>query len=95
MGDTAAQAPAGTGTVTVRYWAAARAAAGVESDEVRAATLAEAVAAVSALRGPRLATVLAACSFLVDSVSAGRRPPEAVALPPGSVVEALPPFAGG
>ena len=81
--------------MTVRYWAAARAAAGVESDEVPAATLAEAVAAVGALRGAPLARVLAACSYLVDSAPAGRRPPEEVPLPPGSVVEALPPFAGG
>ena len=85
----------GPGRVTVRYWAAARAAAGVDADEVPAATLAEAVAAVSALRGAALARVLAACSYLIDSAPAGRRPPDEVLLPPGAVVEALPPFAGG
>ena len=95
VSDVADPAAAPGRPVTVRYWAAARAAAGVEADEVPAATLAEAVAAVSALRGAALARVLAACSYLVDSAPAGRRPPEEVALPPGAVVEALPPFAGG
>jgi hypothetical protein len=36
--------------------------------------------------------VLTACSFLVDGTSTRDR---ALALPPGAVVDVLPPFAGG
>ena len=42
--------------------------------------------------GERLERVLTACSFLVDGTSARDR---ALALSPGSVVDVLPPFAGG
>jgi molybdopterin synthase sulfur carrier subunit len=82
----------------LRYWAAAREAAGVAEDEVSADTLGEALAEAVAHRGPagaRLARVFASCSFLVDGDPVGRRDPHAVALEPGSVVEVLPPFAGG
>lgn len=83
--------------VTVRYWAAARAAAGVESERVVGATLAEVEAAV-VLRRPgdrRFADVLAICSVLVGEVPVGGRDHGDVVLEPGSLVEFLPPFAGG
>lgn len=76
--------------ITVRYWAAARAAAGEPTATVSAGTLAELVAALGRDR-PRLAAVLAICSFLVD----GERLDPAAPLPDGAVVDALPPFAGG
>ncbi|MBL7497697.1 MoaD/ThiS family protein [Frankia sp. CNm7] len=81
--------------VTVRYWAAARDAAGLTEERLPADTLAAAIAAASDRHGEKLAEVLSLCSFLVDDEPAGRRDPAAVALRPGSVVEALPPFAGG
>jgi molybdopterin converting factor small subunit len=81
--------------VTLRYWAAARDAAGVPEERLPADTLAEIIAAAGDRHGSRLAEVLARCSFLVDDQPAGRRDPAAVALRPGSVVEVLPPFAGG
>jgi molybdopterin synthase sulfur carrier subunit len=77
--------------VTVRYWAAAKAAAGVAEEEIAAETLGEALAAAEARHGAELARVLARCSFLVDGVRTSRE----AALPAGSTVEALPPFAGG
>ena len=78
-------------TVTVRYWAGARAAAGVDSDRVSGcATVGDAVAAVTRLR-PALEPVTAVSSLLLEGVPAGR---DAV-LPAGAVVEVLPPFAGG
>jgi molybdopterin converting factor small subunit len=80
---------------TIRYWAAARAAAGVESEPFAAATLAEALAAAAARHGPELARVLTACSFLIDSDPVGKREHASVALRDGVVIEALPPFAGG
>ncbi|MGY1744764.1 MoaD/ThiS family protein [Blastococcus sp. SYSU D00695] len=81
-----------TGTVTVRYFAGARAAAGVETEERTAGTLADLVREIADAHGPRLEKVLTACSFLVDGAQA--RDPEA-ALAPGAVVDVLPPFAGG
>lgn len=77
--------------VTVRYWAGARAAAGVDSDTVTGCqTVADAVAAVTRLR-PALAPVTAVSSLLLE----GRPASPDVALVAGSVLEVLPPFAGG
>jgi len=80
---------------TLRYWAAARAAAGVESEPYAAATLAEALAAAVDRHGPGLARVLSVCSFLIDADPVGTRDHATVALPDGATIEALPPFAGG
>lgn len=79
----------------VRYFAAARAAAGVGEEAVQAGTVGEALAAVRAARGPRLGEVLDRCSFLVDGNPVGLRDPYDVALAPDSVLDCLPPFAGG
>ena len=76
--------------VTVRYWAAARAAAGVASDVVSGATVDEVVSVAVALH-PALRPVAAVATFLVDGSAAPRsRPVQA-----GATVEVLPPFAGG
>ena len=88
------------GSVTVRYWAAARAASGVESDEVPVTggtTLADVLAAVRDLHAdrPRLAQVVAVCSVLVGEQPVGSSDPRAVVLAAGDTVELLPPFAGG
>ncbi|GAB3442329.1 hypothetical protein GCM10027517_19250 [Phycicoccus ginsengisoli] len=78
-------------SVTVRYWAGARAAAGAECDVVTGcSTVGDAVAAATALR-PGLAAVAAVSSLLLDGRAAQRSDP----LPVGAVVEVLPPFAGG
>jgi molybdopterin synthase sulfur carrier subunit len=82
--------------VTMRYWAAAKDAAGVAEQRVTADTLAAALAAVSgAAGGERLAVVLARSSFLIDGNPVGLRAADSVQLGEGSVVEVLPPFAGG
>jgi molybdopterin converting factor small subunit len=78
--------------VTVRYFAGARAAAGVETETRDAATLADLVEQIVGEHGERLERVLTACSFLVDGTQTRDR---AVALVSGSVVDVLPPFAGG
>ena len=52
----------------VRYFAGARAAAGVPEEKVEAQTLGDLVATLTADR-PRLAGVVSACSFLVDGTS--------------------------
>lgn len=84
-----------TETVTVQYWAAARAAAGCASEQCHATTVAEALAVVAERHGDRLRAVLPRCSFLVDGAPVGRRDPATVQVSPGNVIEVLPPFAGG
>lgn len=81
------QAPA---DVTVRYWAGARAAAGVGEDVVTGSSVREITTAVAARR-PALVPVLAVATLLVDGIRRG--PDDLVA--PGAVLEVLPPFAGG
>lgn len=82
-------------TVTVRYFAGAKAAAGTRSETLdvpAGTTLADVVTAVAAAHGDGLARVLASSSLLVDEVAAHDRD---AALPDGVVVDVLPPFAGG
>jgi sulfur-carrier protein len=80
-------------SVTLRYWAAAKDAAGTAEQRVCADTLAAALAAAPASQ--RLRAVLARSSFLVDGQPVGRRGHESVLLADGAVIEVLPPFAGG
>jgi sulfur-carrier protein len=83
--------------VTIRYWAAAKEAAGVAEESVDADTLSELLNTVVAGRKPdgRLASVLARSSFLVNADPVGRAARESIVLDDGAVVEVLPPFAGG
>jgi len=80
--------------VTVRYFAAARAAAGVEDETIdlpAGATVADLVGGLAA-RGTGLATVLARCSYLCDGVAVRDM---LIPLHSGQTVDVLPPFAGG
>jgi len=85
--------------VTVHYWAAARSAAGVASDELAVAgpvSLAEVRdLAVGLHPGTRLPDVLKICSVLVGDRPVATQDPEQVVVQPGQTVEFLPPFAGG
>ena len=86
-------------TVTVRYWAGARAAAGTPEDSFDVTedlSLSELVVLVLE-RHPddRMARTVAVCSVLVGDRPVGSQDPGTVVIPPGSVVELLPPFAGG
>jgi molybdopterin converting factor small subunit len=82
-----------TVTVTVRYFAAARAAAGVESEPVEVSgTVDDAVRAIRHRHGPELGRVLDRCSFLLDEVAVRDR---GKPLPAGATLDVLPPFAGG
>jgi sulfur-carrier protein len=78
--------------VTVRYFAGARAASGVDTETRDASSLDDLVGQIVADHGERLERVLTACSFLVDGTSTRNR---ALQLSPGAVVDVLPPFAGG
>lgn len=80
--------------VTVRYFAAARAAAGVESEAVTlraGGTVANLVDHLAA-RDAHLAIVLQRCSFLCDGIAVRD---DSAALSAGNTVDVLPPFAGG
>jgi sulfur-carrier protein len=88
-----------TQIITVRYWAAAKSAAGTASDDLPvndALTLFEIrQEAVRLHPDTRLAEVLAVCSTLVGDKPVGSADPGSVLVEPGSTVEFLPPFAGG
>ena len=86
--------------VTMRYWAAAKEAAGVAEETVTADTLAAALTVIGAERRENagtspLSTVLARSSFLIDGHPVGLRAADSVVLAEGAVIEVLPPFAGG
>jgi molybdopterin synthase sulfur carrier subunit len=78
--------------VTVRYFAGARAASGVDTESREAASLDELVGQIVAEHGEKLERVLTACSFLVDGTSTRDH---TLVLSPGATVDVLPPFAGG
>lgn len=81
--------------VTVRFFASAKAATGV--DDVRiglpsGASIADALRQLTAAPGQPLEQVLSRCSFLVNAVSTTDR---ATKLSDGDVIDVMPPFAGG
>ncbi|WP_029137718.1 MoaD/ThiS family protein [Nakamurella lactea] len=82
-------------TVTVRYFAAAKAAAGRTEEQLLLPDPAELGALLDRLRGAHgevLSAVLQRCSYLIDEVAAHDGGAQ---LRPGAVVDVLPPFAGG
>ena len=78
--------------LTVQYFAGARAAAGVHTEQIAADSLDHLVAVLTARHGERLGLVLKAAGFLVDGLTCHDRK---AALPDGATVDVLPPFAGG
>jgi molybdopterin synthase sulfur carrier subunit len=88
-----------TDLIRVRYWAAARSAAGVDGDDLPVTgpiSLAEVVERVSALHeGTRLMDVIGVCSVLLGDRPVATEDPAELQVPPGSTLEFLPPFAGG
>jgi molybdopterin synthase sulfur carrier subunit len=85
-------------TVTLRFFAASRAATGVDEIQCVAPgepTLGELVAGVAPANGidaDELTRVLERCSFLVDGVSTRDR---SQLVADGAVIDVMPPFAGG
>jgi molybdopterin synthase sulfur carrier subunit len=82
-------------TILVRYFAAARAAAGEEEEKVQlplGASVADAVAELRRLHPDGLPKVLDAVSYLLDGIAVRdlTRP-----LTDGAELDVLPPFAGG
>jgi molybdopterin synthase sulfur carrier subunit len=91
---------AGDGSVVVRYWAAARAAAGVDSETLdvgEGTTLRDILDRVRQAHPdrPKLPDVIGVCSVLVGERPVGSTDPADVPIRAGDTVELLPPFAGG
>ncbi|ACU34437.1 MoaD/ThiS family protein [Actinosynnema mirum] len=84
--------------LTVRYFAGARAAAGVPAETVAVpgagsgTTVAHVLDVVRAKHGANLTRVLAASSFLLDGIAVRDH---AAAVSAGAELDVLPPFAGG
>lgn len=81
--------------VQIRYFAAARAAAGVDSEVVvlsQPATVRGALKAAVDLHGHRLAQVLHRCSYLLGEIAVHG---EDSVVTDGDILDVLPPFAGG
>ncbi len=78
--------------VTVRYFAGAAEAAGIDREQVSATSVGQLIAAVGAAHGPGLQRVIEQCSLLVGGAYV--RDPDAP-LAEGVTVDVLPPFAGG
>lgn len=81
-------------TVRLRFFAAAREAAGTETTVVEladGATIADVIGELSG-RSDQLAQLLPRCSYLCDGVVVRDR---AVVLRPDQTLDVLPPFAGG
>jgi molybdopterin synthase sulfur carrier subunit len=78
--------------VVVRYFAAARDAAGVSEETVEADTMRACMSVIEAAHGPELQRVMKVCTFLVD----GLRTRDLDRPLLGDVeIDVLPPFAGG
>lgn len=94
MADGAGHPPADGIQVTVRYFAAARAAAGADSQTfvLRPGTTVAQLVDRLATPGSQLATVLSRCSYLCDGIAVRN---ETAALSTGNTIDVLPPFAGG
>ena len=92
-----------TRTISVRYWASAREAAGVDQETVDVegpitlTALRERLAAahLAADPGTSLPRVLGVCSVLLGDRPVKGHDPDTVLVEPGTSVEFLPPFAGG
>ena len=78
------------GVITVRYFAAAAEAAGVDTESL-ASGAADDVRAAMIGNHPALAAVLGRCALLADGV----RVEGSDEVPVGSTLDVLPPFAGG
>ena len=93
-GVTSASADVTIGGCTIRYWASARAAAGCDSERFTGRCVGDVLeAAVAAHAG--LGVVLRVSTILLDgrSVTAAKPLPEPLSA--STILEVLPPFAGG
>lgn len=87
------------GAIHVRYWAAARSAAGCDGDDLPVTgplSLTDVLGQVAKLHpDTRLMAVLDTCSVLLGDRPVATEDPDELMVPPGSELQFLPPFAGG
>jgi molybdopterin converting factor small subunit len=90
-------ADAGEIQVTIRYFAAARAAAGTDSQTVTARPGVTVAEVLDGLAEPneQLSTVLSRCSYLCDGIAVGKEAAAVRAVESDQTIDVLPPFAGG
>ncbi len=82
-------------SVSLHYWAGAKAAAGVAEEEIKARSVAEALRLACDQRSdPHFDKVIAASSVLIEGLTAHQEDLERLLAAPVRV-EVLPPFAGG
>jgi molybdopterin converting factor small subunit len=97
--DCGEEAPLPVGKIAdmslVRYWAAAKEAAGIAEESVPGQTLADVLSVARQAHSERFSTVLSRCSFVVDGDPVGGRDHTGVAVRSDSLIDVLPPFAGG
>lgn len=82
--------------VRVRYFAAARAVAGFDEENLDlppGTCVAEVLTVVGGRHGEAMKQVLSRCSYLLDEVAVTAAPTREIRA--GSVLDVLPPFAGG
>ena len=88
-----------SGSITLRYWASARAAAGTDSEDLEVSgpvSLADLIGRVKTSHDAvRFAAVLDSCAVMVGDRPVTTSDPATVMVEPGATVEFLPPFAGG
>ncbi|WP_309649359.1 MoaD/ThiS family protein [Nocardioides sp.] len=88
-----------TDAIRVRYWAAARSAAGCDGDDLPVTgpiSLTDVLRQVAQLHpDTRLMAVLGTCSVLLGDRPVATEDPDELQVPPGSELQFLPPFAGG
>ncbi|GEL94185.1 MoaD/ThiS family protein [Cellulomonas composti] len=77
--------------ITVRYFAAAAEAAGLDTEQVPSGEIDDIRALLGARHGDGLERVLARCALLAD----GSRLEPGDVVPSGATLDVLPPFAGG
>lgn len=77
--------------ITVRYFAAAAEAAGVDTEQLPAGTAAQVRSAMVGAHGAGLDRVLGRCALLADGTRVEGDDP----VPAGATLDVLPPFAGG
>jgi molybdopterin synthase sulfur carrier subunit len=83
-------------TVIVRYWAAAKDAAGQDQEQISADTLADAIEAIRSGRAgnSRFFDVLKRSSILIEGIPMEEHTHKTVSLLDGAVIEVMPAFAG-
>ncbi len=78
--------------ITIQYFAGARAATGIASEQLESGPLAEVLARAIDRHGPELARIFSASTYLLDGTNIRDT---STLIADGNTLDILPPFAGG